>query len=67
MSGTQQSGVLDLNIADLAKDAQLLQAARNVVIELLSNDPKLEASENAPIANYFALAERVKTNWSRIS
>src|SRR6218665_840599 len=39
MAGTMQSGVLDLNIADLSKDAQILHMARNMVIELLSEDP----------------------------
>ncbi len=67
MSGTIQSGVLDLNIADLAKDAQILHAARNMVIELLSEDPNLEKPENSRIAYQFALSNTSRTNWSRIS
>jgi ATP-dependent DNA helicase RecG len=67
MGGTQQSGVLDLNIADLAKDSQILHAARNMVVELLSEDPELQKQENAPIAYHFAMMGREKTNWSRIS
>ncbi|OFY87293.1 MAG: ATP-dependent DNA helicase RecG [Bacteroidetes bacterium RIFCSPLOWO2_12_FULL_35_15] len=67
MAGTMQSGVLDLNIADLAKDSQILHAARNIVIELLSEDPNLEKSENATIAYHYSMMVSNKTNWSRIS
>lgn len=67
MSGTIQSGVLDLNIADLAKDAQILHAARNMAIELLSEDQNLEKPENSNIAYQFALMNANRTNWSRIS
>lgn len=67
MAGTMQSGVLDLNIADLAKDAQILYAARNMVIELLSEDANLVKPENGNIAYQFALINNHKTDWSRIS
>ena len=67
MAGTIQSGVLDLNIADLAKDSQILHAARNMVIELLSEDANLEKPENANIAYQFSMMNRERTNWSRIS
>jgi ATP-dependent DNA helicase RecG len=67
MAGTQQSGVLDLHIADLAKDAQILHAARNMAIELLSEDANLEKPENANIAYHFAIMGKERTNWSRIS
>ena len=67
MAGTMQSGVLDLNIADLAKDSQILHTARNMVIELLSEDMNLEKPENANIAYQFSMMNSNKTNWSRIS
>lgn len=67
MAGTAQSGVLDLNLADLAKDAQILHSARNMAMELLSEDPILEKPENSPIAYHLALTQKEKTNWSRIS
>ena len=67
MSGTVQSGVLDLKIADLAKDAQLLQISRNMATELIAEDPNFENPENAPIAYQFAMMNTHKTNWSRIS
>jgi ATP-dependent DNA helicase RecG len=67
MSGTIQSGVLDLKIADLAKDAQVLHSARNMAIELLSEDPNLEKAENTAIAYQLALSNSRGINWSRIS
>ena len=67
MAGTMQSGVLDLNIADLAKDAQILHTARNMVIELLSEDPELVNPENSNIAYHFSMMNSNRTNWSRIS
>jgi len=39
--GTQQSGILQLKIADLAKDVTLLKAARNSAKQMLKNDPEL--------------------------
>jgi len=47
ITGTQQSGVLDLKLADLAKDQIILAEARNTVIELFEIDPQLEKSEHA--------------------
>jgi ATP-dependent DNA helicase RecG len=67
MAGTVQSGVLDLKIADLAKDAQLLQISRNMATELIAEDPNFESPENAAIAYQFAMMNTHKTNWSRIS
>ncbi len=67
MAGTMQSGVLDLNIADLAKDSQILHTARNMVIELLSEDAELQNPENASIAYQFSMMNNNRTNWSRIS
>ncbi|MGZ4048159.1 MAG: ATP-dependent DNA helicase RecG [Bacteroidia bacterium] len=67
MAGTMQSGVLDLNIADLAKDGQILHTARNMVIELLSEDINLEKPENANIAYQYSMMNSNRTNWSRIS
>jgi ATP-dependent DNA helicase RecG len=67
MAGTMQSGVLDLHIADLAKDAQILHAARNMAMEILAEDMELKKPENAPIAYHFSMMNRERTNWSRIS
>lgn len=67
MAGTQQSGVLDLNLADLAKDSQILYAARNMALEILAEDVNLEKPENGPIAYHLAMMKKTNINWSRIS
>ncbi len=52
LSGTQQSGVLDLKLADLVKDQQILQEARNTVIEIFQQDPLLSLPENALLKRF---------------
>ena len=41
LMGTQQSGVLDLLIADLGRDGQILERARTQAIAVLEGDPEL--------------------------
>jgi ATP-dependent DNA helicase RecG len=65
--GTQQSGVLDLLIADLAKDGQLLQQARESAVKLLENDPELTLPENKVIRIQIDSMRNSAVNWSRIS
>ena len=65
--GTQQSGVLDLLIADLGKDGKLLQRAREKAIELLEEDPDLVKPENEMIRVQVASMRKTAVNWSRIS
>jgi ATP-dependent DNA helicase RecG len=67
MMGTQQSGVLDMLIADLSKDARVLQEARNCAETLLAQDPNLEQPEHAPIQQHIASLRDNATLWSRIS
>ena len=67
LAGTQQSGVLDLLIADLAKDQYILQNARDAATHVLETDPDLQAPENAPVRRHIESLRREDTNWSRIS
>lgn len=67
LMGTQQSGVLDLLIADLSRDGQLLQRAREKAIEILDADPDLKKPENAVIRTQIASTRKSAVNWSRIS
>ncbi|SMO58713.1 ATP-dependent DNA helicase RecG [Solitalea koreensis] len=53
LEGTQQSGVLDLHIADLAKDQAILAEARVCVEGLLADDPELMKPSNRTVRNYF--------------
>lgn len=65
--GTQQSGVLDLLIADLGKDGKLLQHARAKATELLKDDPELIKPENRVIRTQIESMKKTAVNWSRIS
>src|SRR5688572_26254674 len=65
--GTQQSGVLDLLIADLGKDGNLLQRAREKAIEVLTDDPDLVRAENQVIRIQVDSMKKTAVNWSRIS
>ena len=65
--GTQQSGVLDFKLADLAKDAQLVQLSKNDVDDLLKIDPDLLLKENQTIRKELVRQMKLKPNWSNIS
>ena len=52
LSGTQQSGVLDLKLANLAKDQIILQEARNTIISVFEEDPMLELPQNHLLKSY---------------
>lgn len=67
LMGTQQSGVLDLLIADLGKDGKILQAARGAAIGLLDADPDLSHPDNRNIKSQIESMRKTAVNWSRIS
>lgn len=67
LMGTQQSGLLDLLIADLGKDSKILELARNAAQDLLKSDPNLELQENVLIKQQVASSKKSSLNWSRIS
>ncbi len=67
ITGTQQSGLLDLKIADIAKDHPILELARKAAIELLSNDSRLQNSENRICVEVLNSHLQEHKNWSRVS
>jgi ATP-dependent DNA helicase RecG len=67
LSGTQQSGVLDLIIADLSKDGRILQSARNAAIDILENDPDLLLPENLQLKTHILSHKKSTSNWAKIS
>lgn len=66
LAGTQQSGVLNLKLADLTTDQALLTEVRNSVIELFNLDPQLAKPENAPLREYLVQSEP-GISWEKIS
>ena len=67
LMGTQQSGALDLLIADLGKDGKLLKEAREWAAQILTHDPDLGKSENQMVKTQILSARKTTVNWSRIS
>jgi ATP-dependent DNA helicase RecG len=53
--GTRQSGLPDLKVADIIRDALLLEAARREAIQIVRDDPELKKSP--------ALKKTVETFW----
>ena len=67
LAGTQQSGALDLKIADLSKDQLMLSAARELALEIMDEDPLLKNEKNYRIAEQLQNIKKKKTDWSKIS
>jgi ATP-dependent DNA helicase RecG len=65
--GTQQSGVLDLKIADLATDGHLVTLAREHARNLLEKDPNLSQPEHLQVREKLRSILKDKPNWSKIS
>lgn len=66
ISGTQQSGVLDLKMANLATDQALLTACRNTVIAIFKEDPMLQ-SEKYHLLRSFLARKSDGIAWDKIS
>ncbi|MCR9065263.1 MAG: ATP-dependent DNA helicase RecG, partial [Cytophagales bacterium] len=67
MAGTQQSGLVDLRIANLATDGEILKYAREAAIEILDEDEHLDKPENSMINLFLKQKSPNNTNWSKIS
>jgi ATP-dependent DNA helicase RecG len=67
LMGTQQSGILDLKIADITKDEKIMKLARDAANDLIAKDADLSMSENQNILKQFLLMLKNRPNWSRIS
>ena len=65
--GTQQSGVLNLQIADLVKDKDILQMARHYAIKLLKDDASMEKPEHQKLREVFIELGKKKNIWNYIS
>ncbi|UII79392.1 ATP-dependent DNA helicase RecG [Flagellimonas sp. CMM7] len=67
LMGTQQSGMLNLKIADIVKDNQILKTARYHALQLFKDDPRLEREENRSILFAYTKMMQQKTIWNYIS
>jgi len=66
LEGTQQSGVVNLRLADLVQDGNILEAARKSAQSLLDNDPSLSNAGHYELSKYIGQISKEKI-WSKIS
>ncbi|WP_280743443.1 MULTISPECIES: ATP-dependent DNA helicase RecG [unclassified Parabacteroides] len=68
LEGTRQSGIgIDLKIASLSSDGQILQYARDVAQDVLNLDPNLSECSHAILRKRLSVLFEKKTNWGMIS
>jgi ATP-dependent DNA helicase RecG len=68
LEGTQQSGMaFDLKIADIARDGQLVQLARDEAQRIIDDDPTCRKNENQLLWQRLAELRKTNINWSAIS
>jgi len=67
LEGTRQSGILDLKLADIIRDEQMLKAARNIALKLLDDDPHLAKEGNQRVKRYLDYLNSKKSEWAMIS
>lgn len=66
IEGTQQSGMLDLKLADLAKDGQILQMARNAAQQIMEEDAELNLNKNKVYKEYLVYKQKNRPDWSKV-
>jgi ATP-dependent DNA helicase RecG len=68
LEGTQQSGLgFDLKIANLGRDGEILQHARNIAADIIDADPGLESEANNLFRKKLNQMKKTKFNWGVIS
>ena len=65
--GTQQSGVLNLQIADIVKDRDILALARSHAMKILKDDAPLEKPQHAGLRAVYIELTKKKNIWNYIS
>lgn len=68
LEGTQQSGIaFDLKIADIARDGQLVQMARDEARNIIETDPTCNKSEYQMLWSRLKTLRKTNINWAAIS
>jgi ATP-dependent DNA helicase RecG len=67
LMGKQQSGVLNLQIADLVRDKDILMLARHEAVKLLKDDAPMGKPEHAALKAVFVALSKKKNIWNYIS
>ena len=68
LEGTQQSGMaFDLKIADIARDGQLVQLARDEAQAIINEDPECHSDKYSMLWNRLRQLRKTNVNWAAIS
>ena len=68
LEGTQQSGMaFDLKIADIARDGQLVQMARDEAQKIIDYDPECQSPKYAILWHRLRQLRKTNINWAAIS
>ena len=68
LEGTQQSGMaFDLKIADIARDGQLVQMARDEARQIIDDDPECNSERYAILWHRLKELKKTNVNWGAIS
>ncbi|MFC5683410.1 ATP-dependent DNA helicase RecG [Flavobacterium sp. MAHUQ-51] len=67
LMGTQQSGVLNLQIADIVKDQEILSLARAHAMQIINSDMGLNKPEHAVLKTVYMELTKKKNIWNYIS
>ncbi|MBT8387999.1 MAG: ATP-dependent DNA helicase RecG, partial [Ignavibacteria bacterium] len=67
IEGTQQSGVMDLKIANIVQDGAILRTARVMAEKIIGQDINLTSPENRKLANHLKDLRASSKDWGRIS
>ena len=67
LEGTQQSGNINLRIANLATDGRILEEARNVALKILEDDEQLQLPQHQNIKQYLYNKTNRSGKWSNVS
>lgn len=67
LEGTQQSGNIDLKIANLATDGPIIEEARKSAIALLEDDPNLSHPTHLALRQYLSIQKENFNTWGKIS
>jgi ATP-dependent DNA helicase RecG len=66
IQGTQQSGDVELKMANLATDSEILHLARSAASELMNEDGDLESTQNQCLKNFLVNHSKYRKGWGRV-
>jgi ATP-dependent DNA helicase RecG len=66
VEGTRQSGQVSLRLADLAKDKEILELAREAATGIMSADPNLDFPQHYRLKHHLMLMGEAGNDWSKV-